>query len=215
MKKSNRSGYRSAAAMILTASALAVAASPASAGPAFFPMPDVYRQATQGFYLVGCGGETCEGAFFAEDYFDPNGDYQGSSLTVQEFGPSGGRAAICPINRGELTVRDDAGLATLNATINVADCQYVTETCDEDGVCKPDYEGTITIAATATRPAATASSSTRSQVRAKGGYMSTYNCQEKTGQTYEHVSVAVNGHAWIASDSQGSKRDCGGVSKSE
>ena len=213
MKTSNfkLNGVRTAAAMIL-ATWLGTAATTATAGPAFYPIPDVSRQATQGFYLVGCGGGDCSGAFFAEDFFDPKGDYQGSFLTVQEFGDRS-RAAVCPLNRGELTVRNDAGLATLNATINVADCFYVTQTCDDEGRCAPDYEGTITIVASAQRPMLTANGSNHRTVKGDG-YLSTFTCEEKMGQEFAEALVAVNGNAWIADSSQATKRNCNWISRS-
>jgi hypothetical protein len=161
-------------AALCALSALGSVASSASANPSVFQVPDVYRQATQGFYLVGCDGEACSGAFFAEDFFDPNGEYQYSSLTVVEYGDQF-RGAVCPLKRGELSVRSDAGFASLNATINVADCGYVTETCDAEGTCTPDYAGVITIAATAKRPEVTSSGITR-RTNKGPGFVTTFTC---------------------------------------
>lgn len=194
-------------------SALGAVVSPASADPSLFRIPDVYRQATQGFYLVGCGGETCSGAFFAEDFFDPNGEYQYSSLTLLEYGDKF-RAATCPLRRGELAVRNDAGFATLNATINVADCGYVTETCDEEGACTPDYAGVITIAATARRPEVSSSGISR-RTNKGPGFVTTFTCDEKSGQDFAEAAAAVDGKAWTVDSSQATRRDCGGLTNSK
>ena len=200
-------------ASICALSVLGAVASTASADPAFFPMPDVYRQATQGFYLVGCDGEACSGAFFAEDFFDPKGEYQYSSLTVIDYSDQY-RAAVCPLKRGELFVRNDAGFATLNATINVADCSYVTETCDEEGACTPDYAGVITIAASAKRPEVTSSGISR-RTNKGPGFVTTFTCDEKFGQDFTEAAAAVDGEAWIVDSSQATKRDCGGLENSK
>jgi hypothetical protein len=200
-------------ASLCALSALGAAASTASADPSVFPMPDVNRQATQGFYLVGCGGEACLGAFFAEDFFDPKGEYQYSSLTVLEYGDKP-RAALCPLKRGELSVRNDAGFASLNATINVADCGYVTETCDAEGTCTPDYAGVITIAATAKRPEVTSSGITR-RTNKGPGFVTTFTCNENLGQDFAEAAAAVNGKSWIVDSSQATKRDCGGMANSK
>lgn len=203
----------SSLASLFALSALEVVVATASADPSVFPMPDVYRQATQGFYLEGCGGDACLGAFFAEDFFDPKGEYQYSSITVLEYGDRP-RAAMCPLKRGELFVRSDAGFATLNATINVADCGYVTETCDDEGTCTPDYAGVITIAASARRPEVTSSGINR-RTNKGPGFVTTFTCDEKFGQDFAEAAAAVDGKAWIVNSSQATKRDCGGLENSK
>lgn len=189
---------------------IGLTASMASAGPAFEPQPDLSRRSSQEISVYACG-EPCDGFLNASVFADSSGDLRLAYFSLTELAPST-KFAQCPFNPDDLIVRNDAGVATLNTTVDAADC-FVSETCDEDGVCEPDYEGTITVAASARRPGNSSSSSSQTKTQYDGATSLT-TCQTKEGSMYDEAAVSVNGRGWTPNYVGAANRACSGVGKS-
>lgn len=194
-----------AAAILFTAASMMVTT--AGADPTlFYPKPFLSRAAVQDLAVDGCDGSSCS-FMFAQAL----GDY--ASLYVTEYGNGSYKSFNCPMGSGDLVVRADGAEASLNVTVDAAEC-YVTEQCDEQGVCAPDYEGTINVVASLRRPAGSNIASTQNKIKSPDGSLSAFTCQEKSGSDFLDTAAAINGHSLDVSTSIAARRECASVAKS-
>ena len=98
-------------------------------------------------------------------------------------------------------------------TVEVADCSFVSETCDETGnACTPDFTGVINVNVVLSRPATVWTSSSQSNyVTADSRSAST--CQPRQGEDYAEVSASMNGAMIDGSTTQGLRQDCRSLNK--
>lgn len=186
----------------------------AVAGPSFYPMPDTYSRAAQEISVLACVDETsCQGAVEARELVSKgDGAYVDTIMQLSTV-TTGFHTAVCPVPAGAIVVRDDGGLATLNANVKVEDCYYVTQTCDDEGNCVPDFEGTISISVAIRKPLESEVESNQLKTKYADGSSGLYTCQAKKGLNHAESVVTVNGVAWHLNYSHATKRDCSGVAK--
>jgi hypothetical protein len=170
----------------------------AGAGPMFYPKPDVYPLTLQDLYIDGCDSDYNCVSLFVQGLGDSF-----ITLNVTEYGSSGYKSFSCPLRSGDLVVRDDGAEASLNATIDAADCEVST----------PDYQGTINVVANVHRPAGSNIASSQNKAQFPDGTSSSFTCQEKSGSDFLEAAAAINGRSLVVNVSAASKRDCKTITK--
>ena len=171
---------------------------------------DVNRNAVRSLGVTDCDGEQCL-RLQADETYDLKGDYQYSSLSMSESADINGvfslRWLSCPLERGVLVVRQDAGGASLKTSVNVADCETGGSICN-GGDCEPwGYEGTIGINVTMSSPVGAYSESSRVELR-DGSDTYSATCRKNAGYSYSSISVAIDGVPWSPESSGAGAEDC-------
>lgn len=189
--------------LVLLAGPMAVLAAPPF-------MQDVDRNAVRSLSATDCDGERCLNLQAAETY-DLKGDYQYSSLNLSESSEINGvlswRSLSCPLERGVLVVRQDAGSASLQTSVNVADCDTDGSICDGDDCVPWGYEGTIGIEATMSSPFGAYSETSHVKLR-EGPDTYSATCNKNAGYSYSNISVAVDGMPWAPESSGAGSEHC-------
>ena len=130
---------------------------------------DNNRNAVRSLYVGDCDGEQCISLQGGETY-DLKGDYQYSFLSLTETSRSNGafsqRYLNCPLERGLIIVRQDASSASLETSVNAADCDTGGTVCDSDLNCEDwGYTGNIGISAMMSAPVGAYSETSNVQLR--------------------------------------------------
>lgn len=180
----------------------------AHASPPF--IQDVNRNAVRNMTVSDCDGEQCLNLQAVETY-DLKGDYQYASLNLSETSSSNGvfgqRWLSCPLQRGVLTVRQDAGSAMLQTSVNVADCDTGGSICEGE-VCELwGYAGIIGIDATMSSPFGAYSETSHVKLR-DGPDTYAATCNKNAGYSYSNISVAIDGMPWAPESSGAGSEHC-------
>jgi hypothetical protein len=181
----------------------------ALAAPPF--MQDTNRNAVRSLSVTDCDSERCLSLQAAETY-DLKGDYQYAFLSLSESSSSNGafsqRYLNCPLERGLINVRQDARSASLQTSVNAADCDTGGTLCDSDFNCEDwGYTGIISVNVAMSAPFGTFSET--SQVQSRDG-VDTYStsCKKNAGYSYEAIMVAVDGEPWSPESSGAGDEYC-------
>jgi hypothetical protein len=181
----------------------------AQAAPPF--TQDTNRNAVRSLSVADCDGDRCLSLQAGETY-DLKGDYQYAFLTLSETSASNGgfsqRYLSCPLERGLISVRQDAGSASLKTSVNAADCDTGGTLCDSDYNCEDwGYTGTISVSVAMSAPFGTVSETSHVQQR-DGADTYSGTCKRNAGYSYSNVSVAIDGEPWSPESSGAGDEYC-------